>query len=126
MPARPRGVKSMYAGRGKARSKASRAKAAKARTALHKKARSSKQSRRTVANGEVKFKEVSGYINTDSLSHFTGSLLAGPGNSAIFLGGQFGGQPTSPTGDGIPGLAQGVGETNVLSNWYTPAYPECC
>lgn len=111
---------------GRNRASKSRAKSAKARSAKTKRARSTKQSRRTVANGEVKFKEVVGHVNTDVLQHNEGSALAGPGNSVIFLGGQFGGQPIEPTAgtDAVPGLTQGVGETNVLGNWYTPAYPD--
>lgn len=103
----------------------SRAKSAKVRrTAATKRARSSAQSRRTVANGEVKFKAVTGFVNTIDLQHFTGNPVSGPGNSAIFLGGMFGGDVTSPTGDGIPGLTQGVGQSEVCGRWYTPAYPD--
>jgi hypothetical protein len=36
----------------------------------------------------------------------------------------FGGEATSPTGDGIPGLTQGVGQSEVCGRWYTPAYPD--
>jgi hypothetical protein len=118
-------VKTAYQGRGHTRA-SSRAKSAKARAAAITKSRAAKssaQSRRTKYNSEIKFKEVLTHLPSD-LSHHEGSELLGPANSLILLNGLFGGNPTAVSGDAVPGLTQGVGNTAVVGNWITPAYAD--
>ena len=71
----------------------------------------------------MKFKEVL-TMKTGQLIHTQGSALNGPANSLILLNGMFGGHPNGGTGDFVPGVTQGVGDTSVIGNWYTPAYAD--
>ena len=84
---------------------------------------SSAQSRLTKYNGEVKFKEVETHLTSDLMFNH-GSSTAGPANSLVLLNGLFGGDPSATTGDAIPGIAQGLGSSNVVGSWLTPAYPD--
>ena len=52
-------------------------------------------------------------MNTTQLIHKAGSAADGPTNSVIFLNGMFGGDPNGGTGDSVPGVTQGVGDTNA-------------